>query len=314
MALGKIYAALEQMFGGRINARAATSGQVLTKQSDGTWAGAAAASTGPTYNSTTDVLGGTPDFVESIIIGNSATASQNVRLDYYSTNELSLLGGDGSAQTTTVRVGDLKGFELRGGDGSGASPAGSLTATGGDGGATGAGGEIILKGGAGGGTSGAGGGAQVLGGTPTDGNGGSVVIAGANGVGTNRNGGNVTIRPGSSTGSGTPGAAQVDGRFSLDKGADVASANTVTLGTDGNFFKITGTTTINGIVTLGWQAGSVIHLMFTGALTVTHASGTPGTGAVALLLNAGANMTTAANNTLTLVYDGTNWVELARKV
>lgn len=298
MAIGKIIAALEQMFGGRINARSATAGQVLTKQSNGTWAGAAGGS-GPTYNSTTDVLGGTPDFVESIIIGNSVTASQNVRLDYYSTNELSLLGGDGSAQTTTVRVGDLKNLELRGGDGSGANPAGGLSLTGGDGGASGAGGAATLRGGYGGSSGGAG---------------GAVTIAGGDALSGSASGGDVTLTSGASTGTGAPSQVKAASRFGLAKGADVASANTITLGTGGNFFKITGTTTINGIVTLGWQAGSVIHLMFTGALTVTHASGAPGTGAVALLLNAAANMTTAANNTLTLVYDGTNWVELARKV
>lgn len=98
------------------------------------------------------------------------------------------------------------------------------------------------------------------------------------------------------------------------KGNNVASATTVTLGYDGNFFIITGTTTIAGIVTTGWPAGSEVTLQFSGALTLTHNSGAPGTNAVAFLLNGATNMTTAANNVVTFIYNGTNWIEKCRKV
>jgi hypothetical protein len=103
-------------------------------------------------------------------------------------------------------------------------------------------------------------------------------------------------------------------RLQKAKGADIGSATTLTLGADGNTFKITGTTTINGITTASWQTGSVVHLWFSGALTFTHNSGAPGGGAVAMLLSGSVNLTTANNTILSLVFDGTNWQEISRKV
>jgi len=73
----------------------------------------------------------------------------------------------------------------------------------------------------------------------------------------------------------------------LSKGADVASASTLTLGTDGNYFDITGTTAITSIATLG--VGTVVCLHFDAALTLTHH-------ATDLVLPGGANITTAAND------------------
>jgi hypothetical protein len=74
-------------------------------------------------------------------------------------------------------------------------------------------------------------------------------------------------------------------RFS--KGADVASANALTLGTDGNYFDITGTTAITSIASLG--VGTVIKLHFDGALTLTHH-------ATDLVLPDGASITTSAGD------------------
>jgi hypothetical protein len=54
----------------------------------------------------------------------------------------------------------------------------------------------------------------------------------------------------------------------LSKGADVASASALTLGADGNYFDITGTTGITSINTLG--VGTVVILQFDGVLTMTH--------------------------------------------
>jgi hypothetical protein len=71
------------------------------------------------------------------------------------------------------------------------------------------------------------------------------------------------------------------------KGADVASANALTLGTDGNYFDITGTTAITSIGTLG--VGTIIKLHFDAALTLTH-------NATDLILPAGVNITTAAGD------------------
>lgn len=71
------------------------------------------------------------------------------------------------------------------------------------------------------------------------------------------------------------------------KGADVASASTLTLGDDGNYFDITGTTTITAIATKG--AGTVVKLHFDASLTLTHH-------ATDLVLPGGANITTAAGD------------------
>ena len=73
-----------------------------------------------------------------------------------------------------------------------------------------------------------------------------------------------------------------------EKGADVASAGTVTLG-EGGTFHITGTTTITDIDWSVAKNGRLAWLIFDGALTLTH-NGTT------LLLPGGANITTVAND------------------
>lgn len=103
------------------------------------------------------------------------------------------------------------------------------------------------------------------------------------------------------------------------KGADVASASALTLGTDGNYFDITGTTTITSINTVG--VGTLIKLHFDAALTLTHH-------ATDLILPGAANITTAAGDEIELVEyatgdwrmvggvkaDGTAWVGAVEKV
>jgi hypothetical protein len=110
----------------------------------------------------------------------------------------------------------------------------------------------------------------------------------------------------------TMGNQTMTGRFQTDKGADVASpaGGIMTLGTDGNVFDVTGTNTINEILGTTWTLGAQIVLQFDGVLTVTHNSG----GTNDILLGNAANMTTAAGNTLSLFFDGTDWVETARNV
>lgn len=100
------------------------------------------------------------------------------------------------------------------------------------------------------------------------------------------------------------------GRMFGFKGADVASANNITLGL-GNFFDITGTTQINTIAGNSWTAGSVVTLQFDASVTVAH--NTAGTGA-RFLLASSANFSATVNDTLTLVYDGTYWREIGRTV
>lgn len=76
------------------------------------------------------------------------------------------------------------------------------------------------------------------------------------------------------------------------KGADIASAAALTLGDDGNYFDITGTTSITSIVTKG--VGTVIRLHFDGVLILTH-------NATDLVLPGGLNITTVAGDELTFV-------------
>lgn len=77
-------------------------------------------------------------------------------------------------------------------------------------------------------------------------------------------------------------------QFSWRKGADIASASALTLGVDGNYFDVTGTTAITSIGTTG-TIGTVIKLHFDGALTLTHH-------ATDLILPGGENISTAAGD------------------
>lgn len=91
------------------------------------------------------------------------------------------------------------------------------------------------------------------------------------------------------------------------KGADAASATIVTL-VNGNFFDITGTTTITEILGTGWQAGAEVVLQFDGILTITNNSG----GTNDILTGDGNNITTAAGFVLGLRFNGTDWLEVFR--
>ncbi len=83
------------------------------------------------------------------------------------------------------------------------------------------------------------------------------------------------------------------------KGADVASAAALTLGDDGNYFDVTGTTAITSIATVG--VGTVIKLHFDGSLTLTHHS-------TDLVLPGAANITTAAGDEAEFVeYAAGDW-------
>ncbi len=89
-----------------------------------------------------------------------------------------------------------------------------------------------------------------------------------------------------------------------DKGANIASATTLVLGTDGNSFTVTGTTDIEAISAK--PIGTVIILQFAAAVTLVY-------DATALDLSGDVDMVTEADDTLGLYcYDGTNWRELFR--
>jgi len=84
------------------------------------------------------------------------------------------------------------------------------------------------------------------------------------------------------------------------KGGDLASATQLITGSDGNFFDVTGTTTITSILTS--VVGIEITLQFDGILTLTHH-------ATDLILPGGANITTAAGDVGRFVeYASGDWV------
>ncbi len=99
-----------------------------------------------------------------------------------------------------------------------------------------------------------------------------------------------------------------------NKGSDIASADAPTVATTGNYFDITGTTQINHLTTTNIQAGTVIILQFDASVTLTHQAGTPTGDEKDLWLAGATNASMTANDTITLVYDGTNWRETARSV
>jgi len=90
-----------------------------------------------------------------------------------------------------------------------------------------------------------------------------------------------------------------------DKGGDVASAAMLLLGTDGNYFDITGTDGITSVHQLAVggnhvQVGTITRLHFDGVCAITH-------NATSLVLLGAANITTAAGDELTFVcFDSTN--------
>jgi hypothetical protein len=105
------------------------------------------------------------------------------------------------------------------------------------------------------------------------------------------------------------GPSRFDDRILGFKGADVASGSALTL-TKGNFFDITGTTTINTITATNWTSGSMVVLRFNGNVTVTNNSG----GTNDIMLSGAANFSATANDMLFLVFDGTDWNEVSRTV
>lgn len=93
----------------------------------------------------------------------------------------------------------------------------------------------------------------------------------------------------------------VAGTLKTVQGANIASATSLTLGTDGNFFLITGTTTITGITAT--SAGHEVVLQFQSAgCTVVNGGN----------IRLAGSYYSLANSTLKLVCDGTNWNEVAR--
>lgn len=109
------------------------------------------------------------------------------------------------------------------------------------------------------------------------------------------------------------GSATISGRTITAQGANVASANNLTVGTDGNLFVITGTTQINLLDSTGWTTGSMVFLRFSDNLTVKHGQTTSG---VYKLINlaGSADFSATLSDVLMLILVGGEWHEVSRTV
>lgn len=87
-----------------------------------------------------------------------------------------------------------------------------------------------------------------------------------------------------------------------EKGADIASAGTISIG-EGGYFHVTGTTTITDIDWATAKDGRAAILVFDGTLTLTH-------NATTLILPTGASITTAAGDTCCVVQDNADNVKV----
>lgn len=91
------------------------------------------------------------------------------------------------------------------------------------------------------------------------------------------------------------------------------ASTTLTLGASN--INTVGTGTIDYITTTGWDAGSEVTLLFTAAVTVTQGIvGGPPSNTAKLKLAGSGNYSADADDVLTLVYDGSFWVEKCRSV
>jgi hypothetical protein len=137
-------------------------------------------------------------------------------------------------------------------------------------------------------------------------NGADIQIAGGTAGAAAQTGGSIVFQT-AKTGTGTTLTTRVKispaGIMNTFKGGDVASAASVT--PSGNVFKVTGNTPITAVATAGITAGTRITMIFTDTPgpTVTDNDGA---------LNLAGNFAADANDTLTLIYDGTNWLEVSR--
>ena len=84
----------------------------------------------------------------------------------------------------------------------------------------------------------------------------------------------------------------------------IASGTTIAITQGAKFVEVTGTTNISTISAATSIAGRQVTLKFTGILTVNDGSN----------LKLAGNFTTSADDTLTLICDGTDWYEIARSV
>lgn len=126
--------------------------------------------------------------------------------------------------------------------------------------------------------------------------------------------GNTIVNAGAGgTGFSVTSAALARSMTQESKGANVTAANDLTLGMDGTYFKVDGSTQTNGIAIAGWQAGQIITLEFVNAPTLKHNTAASA-GFASFQLAGAADFVATAGDTLTVRYDGTYWREMSRAV
>jgi hypothetical protein len=105
------------------------------------------------------------------------------------------------------------------------------------------------------------------------------------------------------------------GRMQELKGADIASASTITA-VNGNYFHLTGTTAIDFLTFTSWQDGSRIELYMVGALTINHNTGGVPANTYAFDLAGGVNAVLTAGSRIAFRRDTalTKWIEVNRVV
>ena len=109
------------------------------------------------------------------------------------------------------------------------------------------------------------------------------------------------------------GFTKVNGTFVQRKGTDLASAASLVLGS-GNVFVVTGNTTITNIYTFSELAADSSEAGRTIVSSEDRLSAIPSDITDGGNLKLNANVTTwDSDDTITLVYDGTNWFELYRQ-
>lgn len=85
-------------------------------------------------------------------------------------------------------------------------------------------------------------------------------------------------------------------------GAIVASATAIV--PSGSSFHVSGTTNITSITATAVPSGTTLYIIFDGVLTFTDGNN----------LKLAGNFVTTGDDTITLVFDGTNFYEVARSV
>ena len=101
------------------------------------------------------------------------------------------------------------------------------------------------------------------------------------------------------------------GIVSNTKVATTLAAAATTFAVTNNFVAVTGDAGANTVATItGGVSGQILTLLFVdGLVTITDTAA-----ATADTVNLSAAFTSSANDTLTLIYDGVKWIEIARSV